>query len=909
MPPSLPNDPTFRIGKLDNGLVYYIRQNSEPENRAELRLLVNAGSVLETDGQQGLAHFLEHMCFNGTETYSGNDLIAFLQTTGTKFGADLNAYTSFDETVYMLPIRTDSAGLLNKAIDILEEWAHKVTFDPKEIDKERGVVMEEKRLRSGTYRRLASLTDPVLLADSRYPDRFPIGTEKCILQAHHDTLIRFYRDWYRPDLMAVVAIGDFGVDSVEKIIKKQFGSIPKAPASAPVRKMYEVPEHKETKAVVATDPEATNTILSMYLKRKPFVVRTLDDLRLDLTFDMISVMYNARMGELVHSENAKLLNGFLYQNNLRRTVGAHTFYAICKEDQATEAAQQMLLEYERMLRYGFTASEIARAKEEIMSRITKLYNERDKVESADRTNEVIDNYFEGASMLSIGDYKRYAEQLLPQIRPEEIQQQIIRHMSRENRVIVLTGPEKAKAGMPTAEQLVALAENVQKERIEAYKDENANLKLVETTPKAGKVVSRSFDTAADLHKWTLSNGAQVWVKSTNFKNDEIIFRAWADGGASAMTDAEARNISNSVYLVQQSGIGNLTAPQYEKVMMGKSAYAYAVVSDLNTGFRGQSTIKDLEAMMQILYQYTVQPNEDMKAAEQAKEKLAEYYRNQSINPNSVYSDTISWVMSNYSPREKPVTAEDVKKLDAKMTFDLYKRQVGRPQDFTYMFIGNIDTATFRPMVEQWIGSIPKGESLKSRDLGIRPPKGVVGKKVNKGIEEKSQVRIMLTGETTWSPEERARLSLMIDCLKDMLQKNLREDKGGTYSVGASASLMKVPYEHYQVTISFGCAPENVEKLKAAVFEEMEALKKNGPTATLLQQQKSVNKSDIEEARRSNDIWMSWLLYSLENKQPIPNPEEISKRYESVSVKDVQDAAKKYLNTKNQIVVVLYPEKS
>lgn len=905
---ALRDDAAWITGKLPNGLTWYVRKNAEPAKRAELRLIVNAGSILETNGQQGLAHFVEHMCFNGTKSYTGNDLIAFLQSMGTDFGADLNAYTSFDETVYMLQIRTDSAGLLDKGLHVLQEWAHEVKFDPKEIDKERGVILEEKRLRSGSYRRMMSQISPVLHAGSRYPDRMPIGTEEVIMKCPHDTLIQYYRDWYRPDLMAVVAVGDFEVQAVIDQITKLFSQLPANP-KAPKRKLFTVPPHAETKAVVVTDPELTNTAVQMHLKRSPFVIRSSKDFRRHLTADLISTMFNTRMTEAAHQANAPFTRGFQFSNPDRRTLLNHTFMAVSKDGRARESLQSLTREYERVLRHGFTASELERARTEELSLYEQYFNERDKMKSGDLAGVPLQHYLNGEVMISVDDQLHYARELLPQIDLAEIQKVIQEWMGRENRVFVIQAPEKSKAGLPTAAEVLALVQAVEKEEILPYVDADANLKLVNTMPNAGKVVERKYDAKAGLHQWKLSNGASVWIKATDFKNDEVLFQGWAPGGYSTFSDEDLLHARFAVSVVEETGIAHLSDPQVAKVMQGKNAYVYPRFGESSVSLNGEAAVKDLESLLQLNYLYSTQPRNDAEDTQSAREKLFENIRNKSNNPMAVYYDSLVYARANYHPRARPSVAEDVNRLDTAKVFGAYRGQLRRAQDFTYLFVGNVDTAVLRPLVERWIASLPKGPSLKAQDRGVRPPKGQVVKTVRKGVEPKSQVQMYFTGEAPWSSEERVRINLLTDYLQDRLMKNLREEQGGVYTVSVSGSMNKLPYENYSIAVSFGCAPENVDKLKAAVLAEIEALKKNGADADLFAQRKTIALSRLEKAERENRNWLSWLAASLEESRPLPDPDDFKKKYEAVQVEDMKKAAQKYLTGQNRLDMVLYPEES
>ncbi len=905
---ALRDNPEWITGRLPNGVTWYARQNREPRKRAYLRLIVNAGSTLETEGQRGLAHFVEHMCFNGTESYSGNDLIAFLQSMGTDFGADLNAYTSFDETVYELEIRTDSAGLLDKGLQVLQEWAFKVKFDPEEIDKERGVILEEKRLRSNAGRRISEMTFPVLYAGSRYPDRFPIGTEEVIAKSPYDTLIQYYRDWYRPDLIAVVAVGDFDLQPVIERIQQLFGQLKPHPKPRN-RALFPVPPHSEPRAVVATDPEQTLTIVSMHLKRTPMLLRSDRDLRRSFAVELISSMFNTRLSEVVHAPQSPLVRGYQYSYPGLRTVYTHQFVAIAKEGRSAEALQVLVREYERMRRHGFLESELARARQELLSSVERSHNERDKVPSRSLSYQPINHYLRANVMLSPEDRLIYARQMLPEITVEEIQQLIRNWMGPENRVFVLEAPEKQKANLPTAEEILQLVQAVEGESILPYVDADADLKLVTAVPQSGKVVERQFDATSGVHQWKLSNGASVWLKPTDFKNDEILFEAWAAGGLSTVPEAQLKSAILADYLVEQTGIGQLSSPQLEKVLQGREASLTPEIDELSAGFSGRAAPKDLETLLQLLHLYVTAPRNDAEAVRLARDQYYELVRNSADNPQRVFSDSLSLALASYHPRARPTTPDDILALDTAVAFQAYRTQYRRAQDFTFVLVGNIDTAVFRPLAERWIATLPTGSSIEWKDNGIRPPKGKRIVTVKKGIEPKSMVRMVYTGTATFSPEARAHLSLLADYLNDRLMKNLREEQGGVYTVGVSAVLNKIPYEHFRLTVSFGCAPENVDRLRESVEAEIRHLIDQGVDDDLFNQRKTIALGRIEKGQRENQAWLRWLLTSRQEDRPLPNPDQFLKMYRDVKPKDLRAAARQYLDQANRLDAVLYPEGS
>lgn len=903
----LPSDPNVKTGKLANGLTYYIRKNQEPKNRAELRLAVKAGSVLEADNQQGLAHFVEHMGFNGTKNFKKQELVSFLEKSGVSFGADLNAYTSFDETVYELPLPTDSPALFKKGFQILADWAHAVSFDGTEIDKERGVILEERRVRRNAGQRMQYQWLPVVLNGSQYAKRIPIGDSLTLTNFKHATLKQFYTDWYRPDLQAIIAVGDFDVAAVEKMIKDIFGKIP-VKAKKPKPSFY-FPPHTDIKHIIATDPEQQyNIVQVMYKQSKAKPVLTDADYRQVLCNSLYSEMANMRLQELTQKADAPFLFGNSSYGELLGGLTSFNLLAVAKDGASVQKSLDALLtENERIKRFGFTQSELDRAKKSMLSSIENRYNERNKTNSKAYVNEYVNLFLKGGVSTSIDtDFELY-KQILPQIKLEEVNVLIKKWIKETDRAVVIMAPEKEKANLPGSE-VFATALNKKIGDLKPYEDKVAKGGLMPSAPVAGKVVKETKIAALNVTEWVLSNGAKVVVKPTDFKNDEIQISAISQGGKSLMADEDYINGDNADQIIQYGGIGNLGIMELQKEMTGKQAYVSPSIRNYSEGFSGSSTPKDLETAMQLLYLYFTQPRKDETMFNVLKSQANTMLANKNNNPQAVFADTMQYLMSNYHPRSKPFETSMIPQLNLDKAMTLYKERFAGADDFIFTFVGNVKLDILKILVEKYIASLPAtGKKENWKDVGMRYPTGIIEKKVYKGKEAKASVRLVFTGEGNYSDEEATQLSQLGKALNIKLRENLREEKGGTYGTGVNTELSRIPYQSYSIEISWTCDPAKVDELIAAAMSEIKKIKENGCTQEDVQKVIAEDTRAMEVQLRENGYW----IYNLEDKyRNNEDPTLILKDMEilkKITVAKTKEMANKYFNEKNMIKAILLPE--
>lgn len=906
----LPTDPNVKIGKLDNGLTYYIRHNPKPEKKVDLRLVLNAGSILETDNQVGLAHFMEHMVFNGTKTFPKNELIDYLQSIGVKFGQHLNAYTSFDETVYFLPIPADDPVKLDKGFKILEDWAFNANLDAKDIDDERGVVIEEYRTRLGANERMMREYLPKMLYNSMYAKRLPIGTKENLETFKHEEIRQFYKDWYRPDLMAVIVVGDIDVNEMEKKIKSHFGSY-KNPANAPARKSFDIPNHKETFVSISTDKEATNANVQILYKdqgiSKPST--TVGDYRNDLIEGLFGQMINARLEEYTNSANPPFIYGYSYYGGMYgRNKDAFQSFAMTAEDKQLEAIKTLAIENERAKRYGFTQSELDRAKSEYLSSYEKAYNDRDKNNSSAYLGQYQSNFLEGEAIPSIDYEFNLVKELLPTISLNETNKLIQNYIKDENRVIILTGPERKDGGKTTEKEVLA-ALDVSKIEITPYQEATIAESLIRNEIKPGKVVKTTKNAKLGTTTLELSNGAKVTYKKTDFKNDEILFNGASFGGFNSIDTKTYKTINLATGAVPQAGIAGMDQNALTKFNSGKIYRVSPYVGGMTEGFYGSSTPKDLEYLFQTVYAYFTDLNYDEKAYESEKNKNKSYYANLMSQPEMYFSKQVNDFMYGHNERyiSFPPSDSDWDKTDYKKAYDLYKDRFADASDFEFFFVGNVTDDEMKAYSEKYIASLPalnRKETFK--DNGSRPIKGVHKKEVFKGNDDKATVRISYTGETTYSEKENLAMQALGEILTIKLIEELREKEGGVYGASARGGLNKLPYGSYSFSIGYPTNPASADKLIELTLKEVEKIQKNGPEAKDLEKFKEGEMTDYTISLKENNYWLDVLSDSYTDKE---NPEkalDFEKNLKALTAKDVQDAANKYLKN-NRVISVLKPE--
>ena len=901
-------DPAITTGTLDNGLSYMIRANDRPVNRAELRLVLNAGSILEDDDQLGLAHFVEHMAFNGTDKFEEQELVQYLESIGMRFGADINAYTSFDETVYMLQVPTDSAKVLDTGLQILREWAGGIAFDPAEIDKERGVVIEEWRLRQGGANRIISQQYPVLLSGSRYPDRLPIGTEENLRTFDHDSLIRYYRDWYRPDLMTIIAVGDFDASAIEQRIAELFADLSN-PESPRERVTFEVPDHEEPLISIESDPEAGFASVELVYKHENGDPGTTAQYQEDLTRSLFASMLNRRLGELTQDADPPFIGAGGGDGSLVRTKSAFSLSASVQDGQYLRALETMLEEAERVLQHGFTQTEFDRSRQARLRRMEVAWNERDNERSSALADEYRRHVLTGESVPGIDSEFRLLQRALPAISLADVNALVPELMTRENQVIMLSGPGGDDQPMPTISEVQEVMGRVADAVLEPYDDGDQDAPLLSEMPSPGQVVDETYLEDIDMTTWTLSNGARVILKPTDFKADEILFSAWSPGGASLAPDSMYMSASLTTNIVGGSGVGSFNAVDLSKKLSGQVARIRPYIANLEEGFSGSASPQDLETLFQLAYLYGTAPRADSTVYASFMTRMNSMLSTMQTNPQSAFGDTLNVTLSDYHYRARPMSADVLAEADLGEMHAFYADRFADFSDFTFLIVGTFEPDQMKPLVEQYLASLPSsGREETWRDVGIRPPSGAIEKEVYRGVEPRSQVGIVFSGEMPWSMDSRRTMNMLRETLDTRLREVLREDLGGTYGVSVQGSLRDEPYESYQFVIVFGCDPERADELVGKVWETIQAFQADGPEEEHMTNAREQSFRSWETGLEENGFWLSSLEFYLgrgmDPTRILINPAEA---LEDVTPADVADMARKVLRKDQYIRVTLYPE--
>ncbi|MDX2191806.1 MAG: insulinase family protein [Gemmatimonadales bacterium] len=904
---SLPFDPAVVRGTLPNGLRYYLRRNSLPEQRVDLRLVVNAGSVLEDEDQRGLAHFVEHMAFNGTRRYAKNDLVKFLESVGVRFGADLNAYTSFDETVFYFPVPTDRPGLLEKGFEVLEDWAGGVLFDSLEVVNERGVVFGEWRDGRGAAARLRDRQFPVLFRGSRYGERVPIGQPSIIQGATPGPLRRFYRDWYRPDNMAVVAVGDADPARLEALVRKHFGGL-RGPEQPRPRRDEPVPPHAETLVTIAADPEQPTSRVTVIHKRPARPRGTRAAWRAALVQELYDRMLNDRLAERTRRPDAPYVSGFAALLPMARTADAYYLSATAKEGGIDRALEALLTEARRVRVHGFLPSELARAKAAYLRAAEQAYAERDKLETEVFAGGLVQAFLSGEPLTSSAWDWETAQALVPGVTLEEVNARSAGLLTLESRVVQVQLPEKPGLVPPTEAGLLAVFARADTATVAPYTETGADGPLVAEAPAPGRVVRADSIPALGLLDWRLSNGVRVLVKPTDFKDDELLLSAWSPGGTSPLPDADALTGGFASQLVEVGGLGRFDRTQLQKRLAAVAASASTYIGAYQEGLQGQSARRDVEALLQLAHLRFTAPRPDSAAFLALRQQFEQLLRNRAASPEAAFADTVGVTLARRDPRFRPLTLERLAELDFGRAVAIYRDRFADAGDFTFLFVGAVAPDTLRPLVERWLGSLPAtGRRDVVRPVGRMPPEGPLERVVRRGGEPKSRQVIVLSGPARYTSANRSRLARLAELLETRLLEELREALGGTYSVSVSGTIGKRPREGYQVRISFGSDPARADTMYRATLAVMERLRREGPTEEETARIREQRLRSLEIDVKTNGYWLGGLAQRLADGEDPRDLLTLERRVRELTPASLRAAARDFLGTRNVARFVLLPE--
>lgn len=848
----------IKIGTLTNGLKYYIRYNAKPEKKVELRLAVNAGSILEDDDQQGLAHFMEHMNFNGLKHFPGNELVHYLQSIGVAFGNDLNAYTGFDQTVYMLPFPSEDPEKVDKSFTVIADWAQGSLLTNEEIDKERGVILSESRLGKGADDRMMKIWLPLMLNGSKYGNRLPIGKDSIIEKFDYSVLRRFYNSWYRPNLQAVIVVGDMPVEKVEQIIKEKFSSLTNPVPEPKRQELFELRPFTESRAVVVSDPEADMTfvnIMGSSHEKKPSVTGA--DYLKDVINQLASNMISSRLDELVSSPNPPFIYAYTYLGGWARGYENFNGGAMCSADGIQKAIQALVIECLRAKKFGFTEQELARAKAATLARYEKLYNERDKTESNRLVGEYVNNYLEQEPIPGIEWEYNFVKTHIDKIKLSDLEEFRGKIDIDNNYFSFIT--TKTSDKLPTNVQLKSWIDEALKSNITAYHEKQIASSLLKKDPQPGKIVNTVKNDKLGTTTYTLSNGAIVCLKPTDFKNDEILFKGSKVGGYSAYTGKDYQSGQYCNNVTEEMGYGEFSATDLDKFLSGKVVRVTPVVDDYTEYISGNSSVKDMESMFQLIYLKSTEPRKDPDAFKSFITRSKQQLELLKQNPENLFVDTLYNTIYQGNPRAHQIyNPSDYDKINIDNAIAFYKERIGNPSGMYFTFVGTFSEDKIKPLIEKYIGGIPAGTSkAQCKDLGINFKPGNNSFTLHKGNEQKAMLLHYFSKPMTYNADDNFKLNQLYSLINIRIVDTIREKMGAIYGGGCYGSINKFPKEEYLLQSYFPCSPDNINKVDETFMRLVEETKTPGNITD--KDWERVREPALEKYRvniKKNDYWLN-----------------------------------------------------
>ena len=891
-------DPNVTIGELDNGMTYYIRRNTYPKDRVEFRLAVNAGSNQENDDQQGLAHFTEHMAFNGIEGFPSNSVVDHLRSKGVVFGADLNAYTSFDETVYMIPMPLDDPANIDLGLKILRGWAAGLLYDNKEIDEERGVIIEEYRLGLGADDRMRKEYWPILMKDSRYAERMPIGKLDILQTFDYQVIKDFYKDWYRPDLQAVIVVGDIDVKEVEAKIKNMFGNIP-AKQNPRKKETYGIGSNADPLVAVCTDKEATGNEVMLIRKHPHFAMKTIGDFRQQLCIDLYNTMYDARFSEMTQDPKCPFLYASAGYGDFIGNTDAYAAQAAAKENRIPDALRVLLQEDYRVLKYGFLQTELDRAKEELLERYDKAAKEAEKTESARFASQYINNFLREDPIPGAKRENNYAKKLIEGITLEEINALAKNWITPENMVAIITAPDKEGVSVPSKEEILKIMNDKSLGIVEPYVDTYKDQEILEKeTLTPGKITSVEKIDAVGAEKWTLSNGITVYLKKTDYKNDEILFSASSKGGKTLYPVKDLASADFAAEIIDRGGIAGLDYNSLMKKMKGKNVGVSPNIDLLTEGFSGSSSPKDLEFFFQYLNAFFTNPRIDPNAYDLVMQETQEQIKMLTTQPMYKYlGQLIDAAMSHDPYRKTALTMDDeyLSQVNFDRAVQIYKERFANPADFTFFFVGNYDEKQMKEYVELYLGSMKTGSKKENYNLSVlKPlPDKATTQTIYAGSEQQGYMGMYITNPIEWNYKNSIIADMIGEALDIQFVRIVREKMGDVYSPMVQMGASKLPNPELTLLILLGCDPVKTDKLADASLKILNDFKKKGPDNKSLELVKKQMTSTRDKNIQTNRFWLSYISRKVTQDEPLTNPSEYNAMVNSITKKEMVEFMKKY----------------
>ncbi len=908
---TIPMDTAIRYGKLDNGLTYYIRYNKLPEERANFYIAQNVGAILEEDSQNGLAHFLEHMAFNGTKNYPDKNLINYLETIGAKFGKNLNAYTSLDETVYMLrDIPVTRPSIVDSAILILHDWSSFITLDGKEIDKERGVIREEWRTGAHANRRMWKKGNPKRYPGSQYAKRDVIGDTAVINNFPYDTLRAYYKKWYRPDQQAIIIVGDINVDSTEQSLKRIFADIP-APVNPAERIIYPIYDNEKPLVAIVTDPEARYSTFDLMYKHKPLpaaVKGSTEGYNRTLVNSLISIMMSDRFNKLTNHPSCAFVDGYAVSTDITRSSDAFIIGVVAKDGREKQAFDALLTESERIKRYGFVQSEFDRAVVKFSSMMERAYKERDKQKSRDYVQEYIRNFLAAEPIPGIEwEYDYAIKALKEKINLELVNKIAQSYITDTNLIVDISAPEKAK--LPNEDEVLQAIFTAKKNFVNAYTEEEIKEPLLKKTPKAGTITKESTNDTLGTTEWMLSNGIRVILKPTTYKNDQILFTAYSYGGTSLIQ--KTKDLPSAVLaedIVSNNGLGKLNKVDINRLLAGKRVSVSTSISTNNESISGSSSVADLETMFKLTYLSFTAPRKDKMAYAAFMQEMETALANRSTDPRTAFSDSLKLLLTNHSPRAILMNKETLKKVNQKTAYKIYKDRFENPADFTFVFVGSFNLDSIKPLILTYLGGLKTNSEKETwKDNNVRYPKGEISKTIEQKMEVgKTSVYLFVSAEMPFSFKARMNMNALEDVLDLRYTESIREEEGGTYGVRVNASAKDKPIQQGVLSIYFDTDPEKADKLIGIAKAQLDSIMKNGVRADDLDKVKKNYMKQYKDNQIENGWWRNAI--ALYYKKGINLVTDYEKAVNDLSSESIQETLKTLMAPGNFIEFKMDPKK-
>ena len=901
------NDPEVRRGILPNGMHYFVRANSKPSWIAELRLVLKVGSILEDDDQLGMAHFVEHMLFNGTERFPANELVNVLESFGIEYGPEVNAYTTFDNTVYKLKVSTRDEEEFRLAFDVLEEWAFNVTLVEEEFEKERAVIIEEWRMGRDAEARMLDEIYPILFKGSRYAERRPIGSMEIIQNSPVEALRRFYKDWYRPDLMAIIAVGDFDADETVRMIRERFGKQEGLEKPRP-RVQYEIPGHNETLIKVVNDDEATRSSVQILVKHDYRASRYKKDIRREIVEQFFYNMFNQRLAKVARGENPPFLNAYGFNSSYTEQTAISSLIATTKPDGILAGMETLLIEAERIRDFGFLDSELERARRDLLSYFEKLWKQRDDLESSFLIKPLMDAFLMNETYPSITWQRQTLSEILPTISLEELAAYSEIPLSDRNRVVIVKGPSVPEITQLGDEAILEVFDKVRNVKLEPWLEEVVSDVLVLILPEPGRIISRSTIEEVGVHIWTLSNGARVILKPTPHKAQEILFRAYSDGGLSQVEDEDYISAQYAVDVVNEGGLGNFSALELAKVLASRNLSIEPYIYGNYEGFTGSTTYDDFEILLKLLYLHFTELRKDETVWKAFKVRTAEEIKHRESSPVIHYNNFLWETIFDKHPRSRSITVERFNEIDMDRALEIFAERFAGAADFVFVIVGDFNLPAIEETVERWLGGLPAGSAGENWvDRGMRSAPGVKDVSLEAGSESLSIVTHVWSGQWNGNFAERYRIQSLAAALEMAFTRVIREEAGGTYSIGVYPRLTVAPVKEYQFMIQYSCAPDRVEELSEKVRSVVSQWRDGGVEEKYAADVSASQKRSLVENQEQNDWWVDQIVFSVATGVDYRELLNRQALYELLSAEMLGQTARKYLNDDNYTRVVLHPK--